>query len=333
MKTIPIFFSFDNSYVSQAAVTFQSLLTNTKPGVIYNLYVLYSNLSKDNQTKLKLIIKQHPQHNLTFINVSSLFSFTFDNKNFFTGDQNCTFTKETLYRCLPTLVKEFDNYDRIIYSDVDIVVVDDISDLLEINLTGLYLGAVRVPSFLNHQAKHLGQQFIGKYFGGGLWVMNLKKIRQDHLERKILDIITNPPCRLMWNDQDVMNLACNFKVKYISYQYVSIPCWYETLKKLDFIDQYYPNNELYTAMYSPKIIHYAAFKPWETSCRHGEIWYYWLAKTPFALNDQQTFRQRMKKKIFLFRKTCSLLLGLLPFLNKYFNYESTLRKINCKIEE
>ncbi len=284
MQITPIFFSFDNNYVPQAAVTFESLLTNAKPDIFYKLYVIHSGIDTSNRNALLAQVSIHQNATLDFIDVSGKFNIDFSNQKFCTGHVGSIFTVETLYRCLPMLLPEFDQFDQIIYSDVDIVVVDDISEFSSINITNSYIAGIHLPHFLNHQVSHLPQNIQDTYIGGGLWIMNLKKMREANLGKKILDILENPPCRLIWNDQDVINLACSPHIQYISYRYCSIPSWRELLKEMQYEDERYPNKAFYDATYRPKIIHYAAQKPWAKIDRPplSDIWYYWLSKTSFA---------------------------------------------------
>lgn len=308
MKPLPIFFSFDNNYVVQAAVTFESLLTTSKNGNFYNLHVVHEDITPENRARLSSLVESHQNAHLSFIDATTVFSeieIGFNDEKFSTGDGKVLFTKETLFRCLPTLIPEFDSYETILYSDVDICVVDDISELFCFDLSGHYLAACRCPKFLEYQTEHLPEKFAGKYFAGGLWLMNLKQMRQDHLGTKILEIITNPPFRLIWNDQDIMNLACDLKVKYFSWRYISIPIWDKILRKVDYVDEYHPDGELYEAMYRPKIVHYAYEKPWKERCAGVDLWYYWLNQTDFhqdfqSLEENSVYSRRIK--IYLFSR-------------------------------
>lgn len=304
MKTIPIFFSFDNNYTAQAGVTFESLLSNAKSDVLYELNVVHTEISEHNQKRLLRCVDKHHNATLTFINISGRFDFQFNDESFSVGHAGAKFTTETMYRTLPTEIAEFDAYETIIYSDVDIVVVDDISELYDIDLNDIYIAGTKAPKFLDHQFEHLDNKYLGRYVGGGLWVMNLKKMRREQLGEKILEIIKNPPCRLVWNDQDVMNLACDLRVGYLPYKYVSIPCWYELLRKINYKDEYHEDNELYEAVYNPKIIHYAASKPWvDFNCGLSQLWYDWLKKTDFYCDFESFVRKNHPYKYFGVRCT------------------------------
>jgi lipopolysaccharide biosynthesis glycosyltransferase len=306
MNILPVFFSFDNNYVIPAAVTFKSLLVNSKDGNFYELHVIHEDITPENRARLTTLVESHRNACLSFIDAAKALSgleIVFTDEKFSTGDGKILFTKETLFRCLPTMIPDFDRYDKILYSDVDICVVDDISDLFSLDLSEYYLAGCKCPKFLEYQTEHLPERFAGKYFAGGLWLMNLKKMRQDNLGDRILDIIKNPPFRLIWNDQDIMNLACDLKVKYFSWRYISIPIWNRTLEKLDYDDEYYPDGELYDAMYRPKIVHYAYAKPWKERCAGVELWYFWLNKTNFhetfqRPEEEQAYSRRIKVYLF-----------------------------------
>lgn len=288
MNTFPIFFSFDEGYVTPAAVTFESLLSSARPGVFYELYVLHEGISADSQRRLASLVERHGNGRLTFISVAGVLEsagIVFDDRSFCLGPENAMFTKATLLRCLPTLVPEFNQYDRILYSDVDICVVDDISDIFSTELDGLYLAGCRIPAFLAEQASHFPPELRERYVAGGIWLMNLSQLRKDGMGGKILALMRNPPFRLIWNDQDVMNLACAGKVGFLSYRYCSIPFWRSVLEKVDYIDARYPNDELREAMFRPKVVHYASTKPWNGACEGEDLWHFWRRRTGFPVRD------------------------------------------------
>ena len=290
MNKFPIFFSFDEGYVTPAAVTFESLLSSARPGVFYELYVLHEGISADSQRRLIDLVERHGNARLTFISVAGVLEaagIVFDDRAFCLGPANAMFTKATLLRCLPTLVPEFNQYDRILYSDVDICVVDDISDIFSTQLDGLYLAGCRIPAFLAEQTSHFPLELRDRYVAGGIWLMNLRQLRQDGMGDKILALMRNPPFRLIWNDQDVMNLACAGEVGFLSHRYCSIPFWRSMLEKVDYIDLRYPNDELREAIFRPKIVHYAATKPWNGACEGGDLWHFWRLRSGFPSVGKQ----------------------------------------------
>ena len=284
MKRLPIFFSFDDRYVTPAAVAFESLLSNARPEIFYELHVLHETISEDNQRRLEELVRRHGNAELRFIDVGAAFrklSVNFDAQTFNLGSGNASFTKETLFRCLPIMVAEFEKYDVILYSDVDICVVDDISDIFESELGNAYVAGCRLPKKFEAGMMHLPERYRSNYVAGGIWLMNLRQMRLDSLHEKIIGIMRDPPFRLLWNDQDVINLACQPQVAHLSFRYCSMPRWKHELRPMGYLDEYYPSGELAEALFRPKIVHYAANKPWDGPCDDGELWQYWHSRTGF----------------------------------------------------
>ncbi|MGL5720916.1 MAG: glycosyltransferase family 8 protein [Brevinema sp.] len=324
MKQHAICFTFDKNYVIPAAVTFKSLLENKLPKAHYHLYVLHGDVTEAQQKQLQDIVAEYQGSTLSFINTAHILADIDYGVNFSKGDGFVTFTIDTMYRCILDTLPEFNHIDKMLYSDVDIVINDDISELFDLDLKDHYLAGCLIPNFVEHQSSHLDPKFKKRYFGGGIWLLNLNKMRQDKIGQKALDIIKNPPCKLPWNDQDVMNLACDTNFLPLSYRYCSIPAWHADHAEAIRFDEYYPNRELFEAIIYPKITHYAYAKPWVLSTILGaELWYYWLKKTPFSVKDfpKEWLYGRLSKPERLLVKTrigilFLLLLMSIPLINK-----------------
>lgn len=276
MKNIPIFFSFDNNYTIPAAVAFYSLLNKAKDDVFYEMIVLHSDISEENQRLLEKIVNLSEKGKIIFKNTQFFLDDYWKQGNFEDKNKGCYFTVDTIVRCFAA--KFLPEYDKVIYSDVDIVVMDDISELYDVDLTNKYIGACKsvMLQYEKEELSHLKPEhynlYKDSYFIGGIWVLNLKKIREDNLEEKMIDIIKDNTIIKRWNDQDIMNIACENKVAYIPINYISYPNLDEYLVKDDFISPY-TREELYDSIINPKIIHYAAVKPWNSVCAKTEIWW------------------------------------------------------------
>jgi lipopolysaccharide biosynthesis glycosyltransferase len=89
----------------------------------------------------------------------------------------------------------------------------------------------------------------------------------------MLEIVSDDSIVKKWNDQDIMNIACDNKVKYLSLRYVSYPYLMDMMSQ-DGFQSHYTYQELIESIYKPKIIHYAAWKPWKNNdCKKADIWW------------------------------------------------------------
>lgn len=118
--------------------------------------------------------------------------------------------------------------------------------------------------------------------GGGLLVMNLKKMRDDDMEAKLVEYLEANAYRLKQAEQDVLNIVLYPKIKLLPIR--AMVCTYlydiyETRANLSDIDKVW----LKKATENPIQIHYAgAQKPWNApTCTKSDIWFGYLTKTPF----------------------------------------------------
>lgn len=322
MKEIPIFFTFDNNYAEPAAVAFYSLLNKTKEGVFYEMFVLHSDITEEKQSLLKAIVNKKGNGKLTFIDTKGFLDEFWENGSFNFSEFNSTFTADTIIRCFGA--KFFPQYEKIIYSDVDIIVMDDISELYDIDLTDKYLAGVKNPfmRWSEHELSHLKPEHYemlkDKYLAGGIWVMNLKKIREDNLEERMIDVIKDDTIIKRWNDQDIVNISCQGKVGYLPLNYISYPYMIDLLGKPDFIS-HYSREELYDSIINPKIIHFAASKPWNSNVNYSSLWwtifnYLELSKTSIFKEIELPYEKKFKKYKKLFKIALIILSILLLIL-------------------
>ena len=334
MKSIPIFFAFDNNYVEPAAVAFYSLLNKAKDDIFYEMYILHSDITEEKQQLLTNIISRKGNAKLTFINTSDKFKKMWENGSFNGSYANSTFTPDTITKCFAS--EFFPQHDKIIYSDVDIIVVDDISEVYDTDLKDKYVAGVKNPflKFNKEELSHLKPEHYeilkDKHIAGGIWVMNLKKIREDNLTAKMLEVVNDKTIEKRFPDQDIMNISCNGNVGFLPLNYISYPYMIDLLQKPDYTSDY-TREELYDSIINPKIIHFAASKPWNRSPKYSNLWwtlfnYLDLEKTKiFTVSanvnyEAEKFKKKYKKykKLFNIFLVITIILALISVLSLIF---------------
>ena len=324
MQIIPIFFTFDNNYTVPAAVALFSMLNKAKDNIFYKIHILHSDISKNNQQLIKNSISGFKNFEILFQNTNGFLKEAWGTGNFENQNKGAKFTADTLLRCFPA--KFFPQYDKIIYSDVDIVFKEDISEIYSTNLDDKYIAAVK-DAFMKWDANELSHmkpehytKFKDTYFAGGIWVLNLEKIRKDNLEEKMIEIINDDTIIKRWNDMDVMNLACDNKVKFLPLNYIAYPYLLERVVQKDFVS-HFSREELFDSIINPKIIHYAGIKPWkDRSISYAEDWwtifeYLKLPKTSIFSNETKVWESdKLKKKIKKYKKLIKVLTTIIALL-------------------
>jgi len=177
---IPIMHCFDNNYVIPASVAFYSLLKNSDPQYLYDLYVLHTDITARNQAKLKRTIKAFKNARLEFIDMKDNFHDLWQMTK-----SKGHFSKEIFYKFIPASV--FPNLDKIMIADVGVVYLNCVSKIFNgfdvINedyylaaFKGLVLKESCVHKSMISYAKNFNDEEISKlYTGAGYYIFNLKK--------------------------------------------------------------------------------------------------------------------------------------------------------------
>ena len=216
MISKPIAFSIDNAYAPYLYVCLKSVLAHIQPENKYQAYVLESGLSEEH--KRQILSLQCDNLSIEFIDVRKFI------------DKNVTrafavtehFTPETYYRFF--LPQIFPNLDKVLYLDADTLIMRDISPLFEINIEENYLGVthdceiVRMSNlddteYSDYFTKTLGVK-IENYFQAGVMLVNLTQMRQDSITEKLLSALIKIGTP-KFVDQDILNMVCQNKVKFI----------------------------------------------------------------------------------------------------------------------
>jgi len=106
---------------------------------------------------------------------------------------------------LPELLPDV---DRVLYLDIDTIVVDALEPLFAIDLAGSLLGAVTnvFMEFHRERPDELGIA-ASEYFNSGVVLFNLNEARAGGFTDGLRELVRARGHELMWPDQDALNLA------------------------------------------------------------------------------------------------------------------------------
>lgn len=281
-KEIPIFFSTDDNYVPFLTVALHSIVENASKEYDYKIIILNSELKEESVKQI-----------LAFENENFKVEFADVNKKIKDVAKNMTlglrdyYSNSIYYRIfIPSL---FPDYDKALYLDADIVVIDDISKLYFEELGNNLLGAITDDVVNgNDSFKKYSETVLGikptQYFNSGILVMNLKELRKFEIENKFVHLIGTYNFDTIAPDQDYLNYLCRGKVKYIHKGWDKMP-----MEDNDFSD-----DDLH-------LIHYNMFrKPWHYSEVPYEDFFWNYAKKSSYYDDllemKATYSDEQKRK-------------------------------------
>ncbi len=255
-EKIPIFFASDDNYVPFLSVAISSLIEKASKDYDYDIIILNSGLKEENMHK----IKEYEQDGITikFEDVRKKIESIMDSLSLRLRDY---YSVSIYYRLfIPSLYPE---YNKAIYLDADIVLVDDISKMYNEDLTGYIVGAVTDDVVMGHETfREYSKKMIGlepsKYFNSGVLLMNLEEFRKEKIEEKFLHLLEKYNFDVICPDQDYLNFLCKGRVKYFEKGWDRMPL----------PDDKFDDRKLH-------LIHYNNFnKPWNyDDILYGEIFW------------------------------------------------------------
>jgi lipopolysaccharide biosynthesis glycosyltransferase len=209
-RTIPIFFACDEDFVKYMMVTLRSVIDNASKEYEYKIYVLNTGISNERQKLVKDM--ENENFSLSFVDVS-LYLDKMKGKLPLRDYYSMT----TYYRLF--ISQMYPEYDKVIYLDSDVVVVDDISKLYAYDLKGYYVGAANDQ--LVQQLEVFGryvEQVLGvdrnRYFNAGVLLMNCQALRDTDFLDRFVELV-NTYTFIVAQDQDYLNVICKDKVLYL----------------------------------------------------------------------------------------------------------------------
>lgn len=268
-KNIPIVMSFNDSYAPYAGILIKSIINNSDKEKNYDIFIYDGGISDINKNNMNIILSNKNNIHITFLNAETIFS----KYNFYSHSH---FSIEMYYRLyIPDV---FRNFNRVIYIDSDTIIRKDIASLLEIDLEGKSIAAVRdcvMQGFVKYKVRsnqethslpsqdylktYLGIEDNNTYFQSGVLLIDVNKAR-----KKIEEIrfILMSEKKYWFPDQDILNKVYHNDVFYLDQKWNvyhgngDTQTFFRDLPE-DISKKYFESRE------NPFIIHFAGpRKPW-----------------------------------------------------------------------
>ena len=264
MTRVPILFTFDQSLEMPAGVCLTSLLEHADESTFYDIFILHGPACDFSRSLLNKLPEVFGNCRITFREVVGEFE----------GGYEIRGIPETAYYRLisPELIPE---YDKFLYSDVDVIFREDLSRYYQLDLGDCYFAAVdncsRLrPDVQKYVADALKLDYRNGYYYSGNLVINAKQILQDN---KTADFRRLGKNEYEQQDMDIMNIACNKRFYPLGPSYCMSNYLYSLIvNRRKEMESIYGPEELDHALRSG-IVHYNGAKPWKEDCPNMDLWW------------------------------------------------------------
>lgn len=195
-ESICIAFTINEKYADHAAVTMSSIAEHTADKPI-SFFVLSSDIGAVVKRRLAILEKHYKNVTIIFIDV--------EKEEFNSLGLTIPYTSiETYYRFL--LADLLPSLEKVIYLDVDVLAVGDISSLWEVDIEDGYCAGVEDKNVNAAHKEKIGLPVGRVYLNAGVLLLNLAKMRQDSVTRLLFDFSLNNK-KAKYQDQDAINVV------------------------------------------------------------------------------------------------------------------------------
>lgn len=247
MVKFNIAYAPDDKYINQTIVSMVSAVENNK-GHEIEFIIIYSGLNEQSIEKLKSV--QNCKLRLLQIDENIFASLPLSH----------WVTVQAWFRIkLPDMCQDL---DKILYLDCDTLILGDLSELFNTDLSGKYLAGVKDVWGVDKYCKRL-DMVSGVYLNSGVLLFNAEFCRQEKFFDKIVDFANNNAKIIEFCDQDSINKIADEKKVVLNPKFNLMDTWwrggyYELEGKEE--------QEYLRAKESPVIAHLTGLKPAFKGC-------------------------------------------------------------------
>ena len=271
MNIVPIAFAFDNNLAFPASVCISSLLQSAADSTFYDIFILHSESEVLDHSFLDRISESFTNCRINYRKVGHEFDNAFEIRGI---------TTPAYYRLLiPNVIPE---YEKVIYSDVDVIYRMDLAELYTKDLGDNYIAAsYDLGLCLSEDGKKYTDEteglVPGDYIQSGFIVLHSKLLRKDHIVEQFVKIAKR---KLRYQDQDILNIVCRGRIQILPFLYNMTDQLFYYLEKepLQIVGKY-ANADKEEAR-RKGTIHFNGAKPWKKYCVNFDIWWECYRKSP-----------------------------------------------------
>lgn len=272
MNVVPIAFAFDDNLVFPACVCLSSLMMSAHEDTFYDIFILHSASSGLHHGELDRVRDYYPHCRIQYVPVDDTFDGAYEIRGV---------TTPTYYRLLiPQLIPQ---YDKILYSDVDVIFRNDLrevyeqADMGDCLIAGVNSLAYMIPAYAKYYKRVLCLSPNNVFYTGNL-IINSRQIREEGLVAKL---IQHRKKKYMFQDLDILNVVCQGRILSLppSFCLTTFIVQQAVCNRAE-LREIWSDDDIDAAL-SSGIIHYNGQKPWKGWCVNFDIWWEYYRRSPF----------------------------------------------------
>lgn len=269
LKTVPVFFGFDERFAMFGAVAILSMIQSTNPNRNYNIHILHNDITEETMGKIQAMATKncHIEFNDVTKDIEHIVA-ELPIRDYY--------SPSTYFRLV--IAKKFPQYDKAIYIDADTIIRKDVGRLYDIHLDNNLVAATNESVMAQMDpAGRYAEQVVGvnrfKYFNAGMLLINSKLWREEDVLGQFVELVHFYDFTVA-QDQDYLNVICQGRVRHLPkhWNMEAVTPWKGGIKRIS-------------------IMHYAfVSKPWkDITAPFADAFWSVAAKSPFFSEIKEVF--------------------------------------------
>lgn len=281
MPEINVLYAFDTRFWRMAAVSIYSLMKNKRPDTICNIYCMVPPHTRGRR-KIEKISKSFPGRG------AFIWRTIKKSENPFQTYYFSRWSPVIFYRLFAH--KIFPKVDKLLYLDSDTMILGDLANLYNTDVTQYASGAVidmapvmDAKNTNGQYARNFSENYLknGPYFNSGVLLINTKNMAKNDI------LLKNIKVKLKYPDQDILNAALVGKIRPLELKYNLAP----GLK----IPKTFPKHQADEAKLSPVILHFYSGKPYNYETTPREIYaLFYNTATAIGMQPNDFIKQEIR---------------------------------------
>ena len=173
-----------------------------------------------------------------------------------------------------------DDVEKVLYLDCDIVVLGDISEFWNTDLSGCGAACIEdIGKDEDERYERLHYDRSYSYFNAGVLLINLDYWREHKVDKQCVKYFQTYPERILFNDQDLLNVVLHKDKVFVPLKWNMQDGFYRYGMDKKVADW----NSFREELLHPVILHYTNKKPWNYDSMHPlrSEYYKYLDMTPW----------------------------------------------------
>lgn len=264
-----VVFNSDERFAGVFATSVLSLFDSNREADEITVYLIEDHITEESKAKFQKIAQAYHREIIT-IPMPDLEKLAGVRIVIPKYNRMATYGRLFIASCLPK------DIDKVIYADCDTIFVDSIEELWRTDISNYQVGMVNDAQSAGHR-RILGIPGAGIYYNSGIMLVNLRRWREEHMEKTFVDYIRSQGGYVPIPDQGVLNAVCDGKILCLPLRYNAFSILYaldyDTVMKVRCPNEFYSKAETEESLRHPAIVHFVTnifmpIRPWVRGCTH-----------------------------------------------------------------